>query len=113
MIIYMVSSDKNNILKEEKVIIKKTDIKEISYYNKYNNYYIVMDNDYLYLIDKEYKIVSKLDRSLIHENNEKYEIVYEDGAIYYFSDKLNNKQVEYVYYDIYTYEVVKRVLLGG
>ena len=52
--------DKNNY----KIIMDKTDIKNISYVNRYGDYYIVLNDKYLYAINKEYKIVSEIDKIL-------------------------------------------------
>lgn len=113
LILCILNNDDKYINKNIEDILDKTEIGEIDYYNKYGSYYLVMDDEYLYLIDYEYKIVSKLERILIHENKNNYELVYEDGVIYYFKDELLGKKIQFTYYDIYTYEEVKRVLLGG
>lgn len=113
LILCILNNDDRYINKNIEDILDKTEIGEIDYYNKYGSYYLVMDDEYLYLIDYEYKIVSKLERILIHENKNNYELVYEDGVICYFKDELLGKKIQFTYYDIYTYEEVKRVLLGG
>lgn len=113
LILCILNNDDKYINKNIEDILDKTKIGEIDYYNKCGSYYLVMDDEYLYLIDYEYKIVSKLERILIHENKNNYELVYEDGVIYYFKDVLLSKKIQFTYYDIYTYEEVKRVLLGG
>lgn len=113
MILYMVSSDNKDKLSVEELIKAKTNILEIDYLNKYNDYYLLEDSNYLYLIDKEYKIISKLEISLIHENLNHYDLIYEDDKIYYLNDYIDNDKIIYEYYDIYSYEIVKQVLVGG
>lgn len=113
LILSVLNNNDKYIDKNISSILTKTDISYIDYYNKYGNYSLVMDNEYLYLINDEYKIVSKLERSLIHENTNNYELGYVDGVIYYFSDYLVDGRFQFTYYDIYTYEEVKRVILGG
>lgn len=113
MILYMVSSDNKNSLSLELVLKDKIDISEINYLNKYNDYYLVEDSNYLYLIDKEYKIISKLEIELIHKNINNYAIIYEDDKIYYLNDYIDDDKIVYEYYDIYSYEMIKQVLVGG
>lgn len=113
MILYMVSSDNKNNLSLELVLKDKIDISEINYLNKYNDYYLVEDSNYLYLIDKEYKIISKLEIELIHKNINNYAIIYEDDKIYYLNDYIDDDKIVYEYYDIYSYEMIKQVLVGG
>lgn len=113
MILYMVSSDNKNSLSLELVLKDKIDISEINYLNKYNDYYLVEDSNYLYLIDKEYKIISKLEIELIHKNINNYAIIYEDDKIYYLNDYIDDDKMVYEYYDIYSYEMIKQVLVGG
>lgn len=113
MILYVVSSDNKNSLSLELVLKDKIDISEINYLNKYNDYYLVEDSNYLYLIDKEYKIISKLEIELIHKNINNYAIIYEDDKIYYLNDYIDDDKMVYEYYDIYSYEMIKQVLVGG
>lgn len=113
MILYMVSSDDKNSLSLESILKDKIDISEINYLNKYNDYYLVEDSNYLYLIDKEYKIISKLEIELIHKNINNYAIIYEDDKIYYLNDYIDDDKMVYEYYDIYSYEMIKQVLVGG
>lgn len=113
MILYVVSSDNKNSLSLELVLKDKIDISEINYLNKYNDYYLVEDSNYLYLIDKEYKIISKLEIELIHKNINNYAIIYEDDKIYYLNDYIDDDKIVYEYYDIYSYEMIKQVLVGG
>ena len=74
--------DKNNY----KIIMDKTDIKNISYVNRYGDYYIVLNDKYLYAINKEYKIVSEIDKILLYENSEKYDIIYDNELFMYLDD---------------------------
>ena len=50
---------------------------------------------------------------MVHKNSDNYDIVYRDNTLVYFNDKLDDKKLIYEYYDIYTYEVIDRVFVGG
>jgi len=105
--------DKNNINDIENSIIKNTIIKNIEYINKYDNYYIVMDSDYLYLINSKYEIVLEIDNDKIYKNKNDYELVYRNNTIMYMENYKNKKGLFFKYYDIYSYELIDEVLIGG
>lgn len=113
LIIYMDSDDNKYNNKMKKEIIDKTDIKIINYINKYDSYFIVMDNDYVYIIDNKYEILLQKDINLIHDNVNNYDIIYKNGYIMYFNDYLKNDKLVYEYYDINTYKLIDRVFVGG
>ena len=113
LILYMDYNDKkyNGKLKDE--IIDNTDIKEIKYINYYDSYYIVMDLDYLYVFDNKYVELLKIDRILIHENKKKYDMIFRDGIVMYINDYYKDKKLVYEYYDLYSYDKISEVLVGG
>jgi hypothetical protein len=94
-------------------IINNTDIKEIEYINYYDSYYIVMDMENIYVFDNKYIELLKIDKILIHENKKKYDMIYKDGMVMYMNDYYKGKLLVYEYYDLYTYELINRVLVGG
>ena len=112
-ILYVVSSSKRYTNSINRKIIEKTDIKEINYLNEYDGYYLVMDKEYLYVIDNKYKELLRIDQILMHDNNNKCDIIYENSQVMYFDDNLENGQLRYKYYDLYTYELVDEIVLGG
>lgn len=112
-ILYMDYNDKRYGDSLENKIINNTDIKEINYINHYVDYYIVMDMDNLYVLDLKYVEILKIDKILIHENKRKYDMIYKDGIVMYMNDYYKNKKLIYEYYDLYTYELLDRVLVGG
>lgn len=97
----------------EKNIINNTEINYIKYINKYDNYYIVVDKESIYLIDRKYEILLKKDISLIHKNDNNYDIIYKDGFFMYLNDYIKKDILVYEYYDINTYKLIKRVFVGG
>ena len=112
LINYMVTSNHSYIDSLEKKIIDNTEISSINYINEYGDYYIALDDKYLYLINKEYNIIFDVDLSLIHKNTKNYDIIYTNDTLMYFSDKYKNGKLVYEYYDLYTYELIDKILVG-
>lgn len=98
--------------KNIKLIKKNTTITSIEYLNYYDNYYLVLDKEYLYLINNTYKIISKIDRKILYENKDNYDIIYKDEQIMYFDDISKNNKLIYEYYDIYNYKLIKSITVG-
>ena len=109
----MVYIDKNNISDIGKDIIKNTDIKNIKYINKYDDYYIVKDNDYIYLIDYKYNEVLKIDNKKIYDNKNNYELIYRDNTIMYMDNYIDKDSIVFNYYDIYSYKLIDSIIVGG
>ena len=109
----MVSIDNGYFNKLEDKIRDNVKIKDIVYVNEYDNNYIVMDKDYLYLFDSEYEEIYKIEVDNIHKNRFDYDIVYRDSTIMYMDSSKNKDGVKFRYYDIYTYELIDEVLVGG
>lgn len=109
----MVSIDNRYFNKLEDKIRDNVKIKGIVYVNEYDNNYIVMDNEYLYLFDSEYDEIYKIEVDNIHKNKFDYDIVYRDSTIMYMDSSKNKDGVKFRYYDIYTYELIDEVLVGG
>ena len=112
LILYVDYNDSSYINKLEKKIIKHTGITEIIYINIYGNNYIVMDNDNLYILDNKYVELLKVDKILIHKNTEKYDIIYDEKPMY-MNDHYKDNKLYYEYYDLYSYEKIGEVLVGG
>ena len=94
-------------------IYKKTNIKDISYVNEYDNYYIVMDNENIYLFDDKYDEITRLKVNLVYKNKNNYDIVYRDKTIMYMDNYKNKEEIIFKYYDIHTYKEVDSVIIGG
>lgn len=89
-------------------INKNTDIQNIEYVNKYDDSYIVVNNEYLYLLNNNYEEITKIEKTLLHKNKNNYDIVYRDKTIMYMDSYKNKDGVIFEYYDIYKYELIKR-----
>ena len=109
----MVYIDKNNINDIKKDIVKNTNIDKVLYVNKYGYYYIVKDKSYVYLFDSKYEEILKIDNDKIYDNKNNYELVYKDNSIMYMDNYINKDGLIFKYYDIYNYELIDEVLVGG
>lgn len=96
-----------------KNVLKNTSVKRVNYLNKYDNYYIVMDKEYVYVFDLKYNEILSKDIMLIHSNDKKYDIIYKDNELLYFNDYINKDVLVYEYYDIDTYKLVDKKYIGG
>lgn len=112
LVCYQVWNDKRAVNKYNKLIIKNTSIEKVDYLNIYGDKYIVLTDDNLYVFDKEYHELLNIDKILIHDNKNNYDIVYDDKLMYQECLEKENKII-YNYYDIYSYEFIKSVSLGG
>jgi len=97
----------------EKEIFNNTDIKDIEYVNKYDGYYIVKNMEYIYLFNSDYEEITSINVNLICDNENNYDIVYRNKTIMYMDNYKNKEGIIFKYYDIYTYEVIDEVIIGG
>ena len=113
LILGMVRNNNKNYNKMIKEIENNTLVKEVEYINKYNNYFIVEDNEYLYLINDKYKIISEIDINLLYKNSKNYDIIYRDERFMYMKDSYKDGKLYYQYYDIYNYSLIDEIMVGG
>lgn len=109
----MISFDKGYISKIKKDILENTSIKDITYVNKYDNSYIVSDQEYVYLFNSNYEEIYKVKLSMLHKNGNNYDLVYRNNTLMYMDDYKNKDGVVFKYYDIYTYELIDEIVVGG
>lgn len=111
--IFIIPATKNNKYKKNllKDIYNNTDIKNISYYNKSNNYYIVKDDKNIYVFDLNYDKVYSKDINEIYDSS--LDIVYRRSNLYYEEKVRDKDKLTYKYYDISTYEEVFDIDVGG
>lgn len=109
MIFFVTEINNRDTKKLIEDISNNTQIDNIKYINRYGEYYIVLNDKYLYAINKEYKIVSEIDKILLYENSEKYDIIYDNELFMYLDDDGG----KYRYYDIYSYKLAKEIDIGG
>ena len=109
MIFFVTEIDNRDTKKLIEDISSNSQIDNIKYINRYGEYYIVLNDKYLYAINKEYKAISELDKILLYENKNNYDIIY-DNELFMYMEEVNNI---YKYYDIYSYELIREVDMGG
>lgn len=113
-VIYIVSRNNNylnNILEDIK---NNSEIKEdIMYYNKYNNYYIVLTKDNIIVLDKDYKEVYNNSTEKFKDKTSEYEIIYKTDIPMYEETKKEGNNIKYIYYDIYTLDKLDEIEIEG
>ena len=113
-VIYIVNRNNNylnNILEDIK---SNSEIKEdIIYYNKYNNYYIVLTKDNIIVLDKDYKEVYNNSTEKFQDKTSEYEIVYKTDIPMYEETKKEGNTIKYIYYDIYTLDKLDEIEIEG
>lgn len=113
-VIYIVSRNNNylnNILEDIK---NNGEIKEeIIYYNKYNNYYIVLTKDNIIVLDKDYKEVYNNSTEKFQYKTSEYEIIYKTDIPMYEEIKKEENTIKYIYYDIYTLDKIDEIEIEG
>lgn len=111
LIIYPIT--KNNKYQKDliKDIYNNTNIKEIKYLNKDNNYYIIKTKDKVIVLDLNYEEVYTIDLSLLQSSN--LELVYRRNNLYYEKKIREDKKITYQFYDTKTNDFVYETSLGG
>ena len=113
-VIYIVNRNNgylNSILKDIK---DNSEIKEdIIYYNKYNNYYIVLTENNIIVLDKDYQEVYNESTEKFQDKTIEYEIIYKVDTPMYEETKKEGNKIKYIYYDIYTLEKLDEVEIEG
>lgn len=109
MVIFITGIDNRDTKKLIKDISSNSQIDNIKYINRYGEYYIVLNDKYLYAINRKYKIISEVDKILLYENKNNYGIIY-DNELFMYMEEVNNV---YKYYDIYSYKFIHEVDIGG
>lgn len=96
-----------------KDIIKKLKLDNVSYFNEYDNKYIILDDKNLYVFDKDYEKVFDISLEKICNKDKKYDIIYRKDLLVYMDDYYKDNDLIYDYYDIYTCKKIDSITLGG
>lgn len=104
---------KNNNYQKELIsnIEKNTNIDDITYVNKDNNYYIVRTNKQVTVLDLNYDEVFNISSDLLIDS--KLELTYARNNLYYKEKVREGSKLSYNYYDVTNNEKVYSSLLGG
>lgn len=111
--IYIYPSIKNDNYQKRLIsdIYKNTNIKDIEYLNKDNNYYVVKDRDKVIVLDLNYEEVYSIDKSKLKDND--LDLVYRRNNLYYEEKIRDGDNLTYNFYNIDNNELAYQVLLGG
>ena len=111
--IYIYPSIKNDNYQKRLIsdIYKNTDIKDIEYLNKDNNYYVVKDRDKVIVLDLNYEEVYSIDKSKLKDYD--LDLVYRRYILYYEEKIRDGDNLTYNFYNIDNNELAYQVLLGG
>ena len=107
------STGKNNNYQKKLLnnIYENTNLKDIKYLNKDNNYYIIKTKDKVLVLDLNYEEVYSINTDEIKKNN--LDLSYTRNSLYYKERIRKNNKLTYKYYDIKTNEEVFTSVLGG
>ena len=94
------------------IIIKNTDIERIEYVNYYDNYYIVVDYEFLYLFNNEFELVFNVNKNMLFDKYNKYDIVYRNRTLMFMDNYKNKEGIIFKYYDIYTGECIDEIIIN-
>ena len=112
-LLLIVNNNMHDMEKLKNKLGAKTNLTNINYVNSYDDYYLVKDDNNLYVFSNEFKELLKIDNILIHENTNNYDIIYKDGTVLYLNDYLKKGKLYYEYYDLYDYKLVNKIVIGG
>lgn len=113
LIIYIYPTERNNKYKQKliKDIYQNTTIKDIKYLNKDNNYYIIIAEDKVVVLDLNYEEVYSIDKDKIKDSTK--DITYRRGNIYYEEKIKEKEKLTYNFYNVETEELEYQISLGG
>ena len=111
IILYPVIKNNNYQKKLLNNIYENTDLKDIKYLNKDNNYFIIKIKDKVLVLDLNYEEVYSISTSEIKKSN--LDLSYIRNSLYYKERIRKNNKLTYKYYDIKTNEEVFTSVLGG
>ena len=111
IIIYPVSKNNNYQKQLKETIIKNTSIKNITYLNKDNNYYIIKNDKEIIVLDLNYEEVYKVSLEDIKEEDK--ELTYRRNNLYYVDKVREKDKLTYIFYNISSGEEEYSLEVGG
>ena len=84
---------------------------QITYANRYGNYYIFTTNNHIYVLNKEYEEVLKENISVLAPNPENLSLIYKTNQLMYEKTIREDHTITYEYYDAKTGESIKKTTL--
>lgn len=80
---------------------------EITYSNRYGNYYIFTTDKDVIVLNNEYLMVLKEDINNLSKREEDMELIYKTNQLMYETTSIKDKELTYEYYDAKTGEYIK------
>ena len=113
-IILFTTINKNNkyLSSITKDIEKNYKIKEnITYSNKYGNYYIFTTDTKVIVLNKEYEEILSKDIDILDKNKNNYALIYKNNKLMYEETILKKDKLTYKYYDATNNKLIKETNL--
>jgi len=108
IISYMVNNNSKYLDNME----EKFGIDNIKYINKYDNKYVLVDDEYLYLFDYDYRNIISISADKICEKIN-FDIIYRNEEFQYLNDYYLDGNLIYEYYNVYNCKLIEKIVLGG
>lgn len=103
----------NNDISYYKDMKKNIELKDVGYINKYDNKYIVLDKENLYLYNNKYEEILKIDNENLCKRDKDYEIIYRDEEFQYLKENYQDGELIYEYINAYNCKFIEKIVLGG
>ena len=84
---------------------------EITYSNRYGNYYIFITESDVYVLNNEYQKVYQKEISSLATNEENLPIIYKTNKLMYEKTIRKKDKITYEYYDALTNQLIKETTL--
>lgn len=80
---------------------------DITYSNKYGNYYIFTTDTKVIVLNKEFEEILKKDINILEDNKNDYDLIYKNNKLMYEETILKKDKLTYKYYDATSNELIK------
>ena len=111
VIMYPIIKNENYEKELLDIVYNNTDIKDIIYLNKDNNYYVIKTKAKVIVLDLNYEEKISLNIDELQDNS--LPIVYRRNNLYYEEKTKEEEKLIYKFYDIKTNELIYQTSLGG
>ena len=113
ILIFFINNKNNKYLNNiSKSISTNYDIKEdITYSNKYGNYYIFTTKTKVIVLNKEYEEILKENIDILAPNKANYALIYKNNKLIYEQTILKKDKLTYKYYDATNSEFIKETTM--
>jgi len=111
-IIYLINHNKNHLNSISEDIKNNYQInEEITYSNKYNNYYIFTTNSRIIVLNNEYSEILNESIAAIHPKPDNQELIYKTNKLMFEETTIKDGKLIYRYYDAINGKFVKETVM--